>query len=128
LQIQDRPLVLPKITKKNMLIEPLNCLLYIFDFGGTSVDIDVKYPEPIRMALQAEGGSIRLKKVYFDTENANRYFMLYTTLCGKIKISLQLDREDYEHNLGFFDSDDVRFDSHIKFGLNGNKFTLCETE
>lgn len=111
-----------------MLVQPLHTFLYVFDFTGISVDMDVKHPEPIRKALQAEGGIINIKKYYYEPDNCNKYYISYRTLCDKIKISTDITREDFEYHLDFFDNDEVIFKTPIKFGLNDNRFILCDTE
>ena len=111
-----------------MLIEPLHTFLYVFDFTGTCVDLDVKNPEPIRKALEAEGGIITIKKYYYEPHNCNRYCLIYNTLCSKIKISIEITKENFEYHLDFFDKTEVVFTTPIKFGLDGNRFVLCDTE
>ncbi len=111
-----------------MLVQPLHCYLYVFDMTGTAVDLDVKHPEPIRKALEAEGGIITIKKFYYEPDNCNMYMMSYNTLCQKIKISIDLTKEDFEYHLDFFDKTTMVFDSPIKFGLDGNRFVLCVNE
>lgn len=107
-----------------MLFSPINTLLFAFERTGLSVDCNVQEAMPVKLALAAEGGIIKLQSFYMETHKKEVNFLNYYTPCRKIKLLLEMTHSEYIHNLDFFGGAEAIFDEPIIFDLVGNKFKM----
>ena len=107
-----------------MIFNAKNNMVFIHEIGGVSVDLEMNNLVPIQKSLGLDGGRIWLKSLYLDFRNDYIYLFYYTTLCGKITMKVEITREEFDHNMEFFGNADVKYESGISFGLEGNKFIL----
>jgi len=106
------------------MFTPLNAYLYVFEYTGCSIACVIDTIKPIQMALETEGGRIFLISSYWESQKKDIFWISFNTKCGKIKMTFELTKSEYIHNLDFFGGIEVCFDDPIKFGLDNNKFKL----
>ena len=106
-----------------MLFTPTSPYLFVLEHSGASVDLNYDNCKPIQMALAFEGGIVKCCSIYIDSLSKVCYWIQYHTHCLKIKIIVELTKEEYLHNLDFFGSDDGMYPK-TSFELDGNKFKM----
>ena len=107
-----------------MIFDTTNTHLFVFEQSGACVDVGVDSATPIQLALAFEGGYVKFHSVYMDHLKREMSWVDYFTPCRKIKLSKELSKEDYMHNVVFFGGRDAFFDEPIQFILAGNKFNM----
>jgi len=98
--------------------------LYCSEFSGALVSVDVDTIKPIQLALAADGGTIKLISAYLDSVKKEVFCINYFTQDSRVRISFELTKSEYLHNLDFFGEIETKYDSPIKFDLDNNKFKL----
>lgn len=110
--------------KKSMIFDTISTHLFVFEQSGACVDVNISSAVPIKLALAFEGGYVKFHSVYMDHLKREMSWMDYYTPCRKVKLCLELTKEDTKHNMEFFGGRDAFFDEPIKFELEGNKFKM----
>ena len=107
-----------------MIFEPTNCRLFCLDFTGASVSMDVDTLNPIQMALQADGGRIKLIRAFIGALKKEFFWINYFTLDGRIRLSFELNKSEYLYYVDFFGNTEVTYEGPITFILENNKLIL----